>query len=86
MGPCIGAPPVCVQMMPIGKPVASVAEALRNTDEAEFTVIAAEGNRVITGGAACAVTAAAPTTGAPEQSAAAKAGVGIGGAHGAGSS
>ena len=72
--------------MPIGIPLASVADALKNTDEAELTVILADGNKVITGGAACAVTAAAPTTGAPEHSDAANAGVGMGGAQGAGSS
>jgi len=85
-GSCDGVPPDCVQLIAIGKPEASVAEAASNTEDAEFTVSDADGKSVITGGAACAVTAAAPTTGAPEHNVAAKAGVGIGGAQGAGSS
>lgn len=85
-GLCAAVPALCTQLIPMGMPLASVAVALKNTLDAEFTVIAADGNSVITGGAAFAVTAAAPTTGAPAHNDAAKAGVGMGGAQGAGSS
>ena len=79
-------PPVCTQVIAIGRPVESVAEALRNTNATVGTVSVAPGYTVITGGAGGPVTVTAPTTGSPEQCVAAKFGVGIGGAQGAGSS